>query len=199
VPLEALCLRLADAIPELLAERGFRKDTCILATRLTCLALQSERIRCRPFPVKITASNAAYIRFVRERERLPLQTDPPEIVGNAWSVFVGPGNELFPKPNGRRGWSGNLVALIGEKYIVDGTIGQAARPDREIHLPEGAWFPAPDYFLRGEHGIVTELDGGGVLTYHPLEDRAFRAAPDWTRVRPSDPLVAQLLERVADA
>ena len=38
-----------------------------------------------------------------------------------------------------------------------------------------------------------------MLTYHPLDDRAFLAAPDWTAVRPSDPLVAQLLERVANA
>ena len=98
----------------------------------------------------------------------------PQIVG---FVDIGYGAD----PGQEAGLDGHLVLTRRrEGYLIDPSLGQTARPEKNIPMPGvGIFAPLDAAFFAGEQANSFLLESC-VLIYTPLPKRRdFEAAPDW--------------------
>lgn len=108
--------------------------------------------------------------------------DRPFLHGE-YSVGVG-----YDPETGEQGYVGHLVALVAEPagaktvFLVDLSLGQAARPKKGIVLP-------PAIFLAGSKLNINHC----VLMYKPVDNLKFLESPDWTDRTRTDPIILELV------
>lgn len=181
--------RMCQHVPHLMTAAGYGRDTCILQTRVGISALALMRIPARPLPVKCVVMNAPYRKHVFERPREEHDTLTPEEVEaikatGAWSVQLGLGpNPLDVRPR----YDGHLLMVVKDRWVVDLSLDQASRPDRDINLhPFVIDAPA---FARGKTPFLPVMFGGTSVVYTHHDNHTYLNAPDWTMVGEREPLV----------
>lgn len=189
---DTLAVRLARETLGVLREAGYeREDLCVLATRVGLHALNELRVPARPTPVRVAVYTDAYRDFMFRRADEPTPADLRRAQENgAHAVMLGFGVD----PGRRPGYDGHLVLTVGNRWLVDMTIGQASRPAKGIELPDGLVTDARP-MLREGHPLTCSYDGFA-LTYMPHENDTYLVAPDWTMPKPGNPLVQELVRRL---
>lgn len=130
-------------------ERELREDCCLNASRILLEVFHGIGVQARPISVRAFAYNGVYM------ERLFGGLNPMEDP-RAWGVAV----ETRPGMGDPGGWPGHLVVLVESKWIIDGSSGQFARPEKGILVPNlfvGVW--------PKKGTAIYQLDEGGVLRY----------------------------------
>jgi hypothetical protein len=79
----------------------------------------------------------------------------------------------------RPGWDGHLVAILESTVLVDLTLDQASRPEKNIVLHPG-WSVVPTSFLAGRDMAQCDMNGSRVSYSAMPADRSFTSAGDWT-------------------
>lgn len=99
----------------------YPEDSCVLSTRVAIEVLKRHGISARPLPVRVKAFNAlANSLLLAERwEEMKTNSD-------AWSRAIGYDNREIGKFNG------HLVAYVEEQYLVDLSISQISRPEKNL-------------------------------------------------------------------
>jgi hypothetical protein len=175
--IEAVLDQLIRAYPALAELEGFSKDSCILACRAATDALRPAGFRVRPFGCQALITNQAFMDGAAENP------DDPLAAQGAWSVGIGFGPAARDVGDPHR-FNGHAVLLVQDRYIVDLTIDQAARSERDIHVAP-CWHEIPGNsrttVLSGREGIAFRFNGA-YITYRMRPDVTARlvTAPDWT-------------------
>lgn len=144
---EKLLEQLAVQTPKLLAEHGFKSDVCILSTRLILHVLASYGIPATALDCKVSVLNQEYLAMhehLQDREHLTSEDLQDEFLERgAWHVAIG--HRLNGEPD-LGGYDGHVVAAVKNRWIVDATIQQAARPKKNIWTEPGVFTPEKSFF-----------------------------------------------------
>jgi hypothetical protein len=182
-------------IPGVLTEAGFERRSCILHTRLAVMRARKDGIRARALACRVEVLNPEWIAL---RDRLGREPTSAEWTANpqAWSMGIGFGAGEVPlatlDARRRDGYDAHVVTVVEERHVLDLTIDQANRPQKNIKLRPG-FFDASPAFLAGEVGIGY-VQNGCEVRYMPIPDeRGYLTVPDWTEVRANDPVVRRIL------
>jgi len=168
----------------------FGKDACVLAARVGMQLLHEVGVEASPLPVRCAIYNRAMAeRIGNDVGRLfePWPEDEELAAKNegCWSVMIGwvePGD-----PRAGQRFIGHVVLTTrNPDGIIDLTLDQAARPDRDIHV-EPAFLPLDRQGLRalraGEAAAAyheQDQDTRIVYAYAPDLEQRLREAPDWS-------------------
>jgi hypothetical protein len=177
--------QMCDEIPARMTAEGFGRGTCILHTRLAIMRARQDGIRARALACRVHVQNAEWVALTERLGHPPTEADFEGT--EAWAMGIG-----FGQGEGRPGYDAHVVTVVEERYVLDLTIDQANRPQRNILLRPGH-FEARDGFLDGEVGIGYEQKGSHVLYTALPDERGYLTVPDWTMVRAGDPVVKRML------
>jgi hypothetical protein len=89
------------------------------------------------------------------------------------------------------GYDAHVVTVVERRFLLDLTLDQANRPQHSIELRPG-YFLLPDGFLAGDEGAPMVLNGTYIRYTAVPDDRGFLTTPDWTLIRPSEPIIKRL-------
>lgn len=168
---ERVLTELVASVPPALHEAGLTPNACVLASRLGVEALRGVRIRARPLAVRATVANP---RYTAAAERGELHDDAAvkrATAEGAWCVVA----------LGATGEVGHVVVVVQERYLLDLTAGQMARPERGI-AARPFWTLAPELARGGRWGGVA-ADGCGWSYEARPDDKRFLRAPAWSAYR----------------
>jgi hypothetical protein len=172
--IEQLLKRMVHEVPAQLTAMGYGRDTCILHTRVAVDTLRSFGVRARGLAAQVMIGNSVWADDCRRLNRLPASS--AEWSEHSWCLGIGFGAD--PRKE-RPGYDGHVIAVVNDRYGLDLTIDQAARPQHDIDLRPHFWKLAPG-FAAGDAQEAFVVTGGSVVIYRPMpEDRAFLTAPDW--------------------
>lgn len=199
---------LVEHFPTMLDSAGFNPDSCVLATRVACLAFTEVGIPASPLACRLDILNAPYVRAIADGwkgqpwdggEPLDEEHERHVIESGAWSVILGdPRNEGVPRPNGSRGFNAHLCTLVERKWLLDLTLHQASRPAKGIVL-DTHYVDVDSAFVRGAVPIVVGNEDGCLARYQVVQRNDFLNAPDWLRVRRDERLVRASVDRIREA
>jgi hypothetical protein len=152
--------------------RRYKPESCIATTRVTIEVLRHFGVRAAPWPVNVSVFTEA--AWDLARQGVPIGEWPP----GAWSVGI----HVDASPDR----VGHLAAIAGG-YLLDGSIDQAARPEKGIHALRPLVARLPDPFVPDDTTarIPYQVEGL-VLIYFASGSRVFRSSRSW---RPGYPLV----------
>jgi hypothetical protein len=209
IPLKDLILLLAPIVRPVMLR--YYVPTCCIAT---CCVLQRVfahfGYRADPLPVAAMAFNERMLKALERNEvppqarRLGAFTVQPEgmidrqrwfDLTGAWGVGIVPESAQVSEANGYEGFGGHLLLQVRET-LVDASIAQASRPEKDIFIPMMVAMPATPEFLRGQP-LVVPLDRGA-LRYQRINDLTFRSAPDWQRRDQMLQPLNEILQRVVE-
>lgn len=193
--IEAALERLVLAAPQLLRRWRVNPDSCVLATRATCLALAAVGVRASAFPTRLDVFSPSWIEQMRAGwdPRQPADPDRQRELAErgVWTVAIGdPQGEGRPRPDGRPGYNAHLLCLVDGRWLVDMTLHQAARPQKGIDV-QPHLFAADRELLRGERPQQM-LMRGSLVQYRRLAAPQFTRSVDWTQLRPGAAEVVQV-------
>ena len=164
--------RIEEVFPGYLNRGG-----CILATRASIEIMQYFGLRPKALAVTVFACNDQFKDRVMKEGRWP---DPAELVqwekeDGSWTVGIGyDGQKTQP---GR--WAGHLVTVC-DGWMLDLTIGQASRPQRNMTLPQSWILEVWDDVTSGQQRLMGEHKGGASVVYDARpNDTSYTVAPDW--------------------
>lgn len=177
--------RLAEAAPPVLA-RYYRPDCCIAATRVAVDALARFGLEAAPAPTDVVILNPPLRARLDGGVAPEDRAEPQRLAGldGAGSVGIGfgagPGEGFDP----RTGYDGHLVAVC-QGHLIDLTLPQASRPDREVRLSPVAQAFGPEAAGRFAAGERVWLDVNGCAVGYRRKPEAvgYRTSPDWARRR----------------
>lgn len=151
--------RLVDAWPEI-RDAHFTPDCCLNATRVLMEACRASlpRASCRPLAVEATAVNAQAIRLMA-REFTPEEWWS----SGAHFLACGPRDEGVDE----NAWPGHLVLVVNDRWLVDGSAAQMARPAKDLFVPSVVIARLKPRHLTGAP-IEISLSKGGCLIYRAL-------------------------------
>lgn len=157
------------------------KGTCILASRVSIEVMSYFGFRPEPLTVSVFIANRQFAERSEREGGIPTGPAADELVrqcgdeDGSWTVGVGFGGD--PLPNR---WPGHLV-VVCEGFVLDASIGQASRPERNITLPPAWVFSASDAFLRGDTTRTGDGPNGETVSYRAYPSSVgYVGAPDWT-------------------
>jgi hypothetical protein len=180
-------------------------NACILAARVTTLALREFGVQTEAMAAMLDAFSPAYMRMRDYAEQLGRELTDEEVgrfaAQGAWHVEVN-SEPARPGVLDRRdasGYHGHVVALADDRrWLLDPTLGQVNRPHKGLVVePPFAYRLAPDDWE--DRMIVVEAQGGAVVTYRLIAGRKdFSKAPDWRAPGPRKPVMERVLGRVIE-
>lgn len=182
--------RLSQHGRPVLRER-FRRNNCIMATRTLQDVLMHFGIPNRAVACKVYVFNPAQAQAMEAGVRLPRPGAPEYEQAGYYSLGV---DEHSSGP----GFSGHMVNLLTEHtlgdlvgsdhtemLLIDGSVDQFARPERDIHIPELISIGAvPAGWVRGdpEQGGFS-INGSAVVYAATPHNLAYISSPDWRQQR----------------
>ena len=173
--LRTVLVQLVKHAPPLLAQ-NFRPDCCIAATKVAIGVLTMLGFPVKPQPTQLMVFTRKLWRRVESNT-----FDRPFLHGE-YSVGVG-----YDPKTGEQGYIGHLVALAAEPssknttFLIDLSLGQAARPKNWIVLP-------PAIFIAGNKLNINRC----VLIYKPIDNQKFLESPDWHDRTRTDQIILEL-------
>lgn len=171
----------------------FAPNCCVAATAITIGVFRALGIPARPCTCRVSIFNRAYVDRSQREGRIPQGLEETRAWcadGVSWAVGVGYGAD-----SGEGGWPGHLMAVVAGSVLVDASIEQANRPQKDIVLPPVLAVPAPADFLLERSRFYLHSTDGGLVIYEPLADRSWRRAPDWVHRDRHE----RAIERIVDA
>jgi hypothetical protein len=184
--------RMVERLPPLMTEKGYARDTCILHTRVAVNMLRNAGLRAQALTVRVGVYNLAYAKWMSELGRMPRQTDDHH--PGAWAVHIGFGRD--PRREGP-GFDGHVIAIVNERYALDLTIDQAARPEQGITTRPHWWIADRGFIAGGVHAFRML---NTFVRYEAIpEERGFLTVADWAlpplarAVLPSDAELEKVL------
>jgi len=179
---------------EILKEFGI--DSCIASTRVTLEVMRSLKIPAKPLHVRLFAMNRAMAKNIDE-----FGYPDPETLGHwcsedgAHSVGVG-----YGAPPGVEGWNGHLVAFVGTGYLVDASLDQVERPQKNLLVPvSGVFWTKINQagFITGKIPMIRVLPSA-VLRYEVVvpPDLGYKDSPNWRLRYQTAPAVGRILKRL---
>jgi len=173
------------AVREQTLAAGFRIDSCIASTKLYLRLIDAEwGLVGMPLTVRACALNRPMAKLFRQHNHNPEQRKVLRCGRKAGGRFVIVGDRK-PVQDGERFWPGHLVAVIVTSRrwtLVDLTIDQAHRPDRDLLLHEPIAMDVPEPWVKGAGGlVVVENFRGSSVSYEAFpDDRSYQDTPAWT-------------------
>jgi hypothetical protein len=141
--------------------RTWRPDSCVASTRVGLDVLKAYGVQARPWACMAQVWNPTMVAAVNRG----LPAEAAQLEPGAWSVGIGMADDQL----------GHLV-IVTPTWIVDLSIDQASRPDRDMGLPT--------------RGIIAPRTQGAVITadgifiaWREASGQAWRSATDWTARR----------------
>lgn len=185
--LPAVLAQLVRHAPVLLRQ-SFKPDCCIAATRVAVHVLTRLGFTAKPQPTRLQIYTKKLWRRV-EAGTFEQPFQPGE-----WSVGLGYGEDKrITEEPGWKGYAGHLVAMCFDHqkkpdvaFLVDLSLGQAARPHKGIDIPPALFTPTAKVTLNG-----------CILLYGNHNNLAFTESPDWKDAWKTDPIIEELLEIIA--
>jgi hypothetical protein len=158
-----------------------RPDSCIYSVACAVDILRRFGVEGHPFPCKVMIANKKFADMEKQLGGWP--TEPGELEQDwlpcgAYSVGIGFGARQPGK------WDGHLLLHVVTShlpYVVDLSIDQASRPDKDIDL-DGlvTGGVVPQSFIQGEP-LRVGFSNGCFAVYYPQPDNlTYLQSPDWT-------------------
>lgn len=166
---------------------GGIRQSCIASAKVTTEVLRSLGIAARPMAASILVATKAWVDKMEAGERPTEETWPQWEEAGAWSVGV-----AYDAEPQEGAWTAHMIVLAGpgQKYLLDPSLDQTARPEKGI-VTEPAMIDlskAPfnqHEFRRGRtQAIIQGQDedtGTEMVIVWSLfpHDRTFRDSNDW--------------------
>lgn len=165
--------------------QNFRKDCCIASTKIAMGVLDRCGFHTRAQPTLFMV----YTRKLWDR----MTEFDGQFREGEWSVGIGhPGLKSYT-----RGYNSHLVCLVRDdtdnpEFLVDLSVGQAARPEKGIPLPQAWYGPVNDWPM----AMICDV---AVAQYVPKMDPGFVTSPDWTIEERTLPIVDHLCKQLGPA
>jgi hypothetical protein len=183
-------------IEGVMREAGFQASASIAAARVTTVALDrlgvsgAVAVACQldaVTPATLEMLQSACTRGIPLDELSKAEQEEWERRGAVWVSLI----DQTPG----RSYSGHVVTVLDDGWLLDPTLAQASRPDRGMPLGPSA-FRLDD--LAGP--ISIRLDSGATLMYRlDRAHRGFRAAPAWRDVPRLQATVSRVVEGLSDS
>lgn len=181
---------LVEEVPTLLANRGISADSCVLATRVVCLALGEIGVKASPLPVAFSGYSPRYVQAARNGEvkfengeTVPQDVQDRLAAEGAWNIRIGHG---YGPGERRLRFDGHLVALVERRWVLDLTIHQATRPQKGMFFAPHH-FRVTRTFMAGD--VLALMMGESVGIYQRIEANTYLVSADWTKVRRDESMV----------
>jgi hypothetical protein len=160
-------------------------NSCLETSRAIELVLRRHGHPARLLVVEASLTNAAGWAHLQRG-----QPDEDRQALGVHSVHIG--HKDFPQPGG---FPGHVIVIVGEAIAVDGSIDQAHRPAKGIHVPGPQLFLATPAFLAGQETVTVGLEGGGRLQYTARPaDESYRLAAGYRKAA----ILAGVAQRALD-
>jgi hypothetical protein len=159
----------------------FTPTCCIGTCRILIEVLAYYRFSARAVPTTVFVYNAAMIELLGTGVEIPEAREDRIVLFDqtgAWGVGVAPDGEA-PDSGGKFG--GHLVVQC-DGLLIDGSIQQAQRTERNIVLPSLLWFkptPAGFFSTRVKGQTTRGMLGDCMLVYRRLENPGYLDSPNW--------------------
>jgi hypothetical protein len=184
-PVETTSTPLTDLLETLkpivrpLMLRHFTANCCIATSRMLRDIFEHYGYRARAVPTTVEILNAAMLRLLDSGEAFPEDRDERIAFfgerGNAWGVGIQPSETMKQSAFG-----GHLVLSVNG-LLVDGSLSQANRPEKQIELPSLLWFrPEQSFFAtKPKRQLTAGMIGECGMRYRRLDDETYRTSPNW--------------------
>ena len=176
--------------------REFGIESCIASTRITLEVMKKLKVPVKPLPTRLCAMNVVMARLIEEHGWPdPKTLDRWVEEHNAHSIGLGYGPPTPDDP----GWDGHLVAFVGGRYIVDASIDQVNRPQKEISVPDVIVAKIERGFITGKRPLLVRLSSA-VLRYEVMTppDLGYRSSPNWRLRYQTQPAVERILAELRE-
>jgi hypothetical protein len=117
---------------------------------------------------------------------------------NAWGVGLGFDDPHFmlglkQRPPNNAGFHLTLLEP-STPMLIDPTVGQASRPEKNINLPQSICAPVNSEFMKGNGKMQITLPDGVVLIFqiYPDEPPRWRRSPDWIELNRTKGIAKQI-------
>lgn len=179
----------ARVTPNVLLRKYKDENCCIAATRVIIEVLKKLHFKdIRPFTVEANIFNEVYVRH----GRTPQNDEEAQawLEEGCWQVVVG---DRKTEQDGK--WAGHLAVLIHEKYLLDISIYQSTRPQKQIFMYP-IFTSVPEDFVQGNDKCGLMVNNCMVV-YCPFpDDKSYQTARDWWDVSKSKEVVSDILTEV---
>jgi hypothetical protein len=193
--LESMLARLAPVVREEMLKIA-APNCCIATVAVLCRVFRHYGFKARPLPVAVIIRNRKMVEAVAKGMAIP--DDPKALrawmeATGSWSLGIVPESALESAMRGYAAFGGHLVCHV-QDVLVDASLDQASRPERDIVLPPFLATAARADFLEGRKALVGKVNGCEV-TYRTLRTAEWRKSADWTEERRYRPTVNAIIER----
>lgn len=172
---------------------GAIKQSCVASAKITTEVLRSIGIGARPMAASVIVGTDGWVRRMETGDRPTAETwDDWWEQDRAYSLGIA----YDPEPSAGA-WHAHMIVLAaGQRYLVDPSLDQLARPQRDLPLEPVVVDMAEEAqinlheFRRGRIQAVTSWhddkaqQGFKVVWSCFPSDRSFRELPDWTLFEP---------------
>lgn len=183
--------------------RDFRADSCIASTRVAVDALAYFGIPARPLSVKAAYYNRQAAEHAARIGRLlesPEETIAWSKEDGSWGIGIGYAPDESAQTDAEK-WAGHLVAIAGDRLLIDLSLDQADRPQYDIKFAPVSFRLSTEeqaMFLQPE-GRIERFYRGGILFYTAFpHDQSFQNSQNWPSGQ-ADGATARTIERIAQA
>ena len=185
--------------------QDFGETSCIGSTRIALDVFNSFGIRAWPLKVQAAIMNVAMqenlerLEQAQDKRKEALEQVYKETGAHCMVIGEKKGDEDEPGK-----WNGHLVAIVGSRWLVDASIDQANRPQRNIKLPDVLVAPLVNDFVTGKMNLAIERKDGLYIEYRaqPEDKESWKDTPNWTQRWQTKPVVNRIvaiLKRVLES
>lgn len=173
----------------------FRKDSCIASTRITVEVFSRLGFKAIPLACHVQIYNSKFREIFERESHWPTKEEMGKwITEGAWGIGIGFGDKK------EQGYLGHLVAIVENRYLIDSSIDQADRPNKEIFFPGIMVTEVTRDFRRGKEKHTIINDRGTVMVYEPkIKDRKWETSLDWTVISKHTPAIKRILLEIQQA
>jgi len=168
-------------------------ESCVLTSKLVSELYTRLGIRTMPIICQVTALNPAAWERVEDGGKIELFADPDE---DAYATNI----PHDPERHSPEALQGHLAVIVANRYLVDASIDQLARPDRNLYIdPLILEFGEDDDsigfegFIGGDPAMVNLPNGGGMIYQPHAEDLEYLNGADWQEFA-DDPKSMEVLD-----
>jgi hypothetical protein len=150
----------------------FTPDCCLNGTRVALEAMKHFGVEARPLTTQVMLFNKLFWERIQAKGEMPDEEECQAWVREGgWSIGI------RGQSTGRPGWPYHLVA-IADSFLIDSSMRQFNRPERNIEVPDLSLSKATPDFLAGRLPLVLSSASGLVISYNPEPSNlSYQACP----------------------
>lgn len=174
-------------VRNMILDSGVKAESCICCTKVLCQLGRGLGLKVDPLVVEASIYNPVFAAHI-EKHGLDPTDEQMRKMGEAGGRFVVLGSRRERKVTPDK-WPGHLVALMRAEgkppTVIDLSIGQAHRPQKDINITDPLVFGVPDGFVSGSFvatGYLGTKAGKICFVYRAVQgDKSYEVSPDWQR------------------